>query len=204
VRYPWKPIAPAIFLTAAACSARPMETVMPRPVEVLLRVTTYATCLEEVRCDPRTASARRGTLMFVDADSLVMFDLRAAKRVTVRPGASVQVELYRGQRNSARAIFKGAGQGALIGAAVGAGEGLLTVGLGKLLGNVWGYVPVGDAVSTGVIMGAATGVVSGGGQAVKEGEPVWERVTLLQLRQALCRCANPDLPSVEPAVRLIP
>jgi hypothetical protein len=194
----------ALLLASAACSARPMETVMPRPVEVLLRVTTYATCLEETRCGPRTASTRRGTLMFVDADSLVMFDMRAAKRVTVRPGAGVLVELYRGQRSSASAIVKGVGKGALIGAAVGAGEGLLTVGLGKLLGNVWGLMPVSQVVSTGAIMGVATGVVGGGGQAVQEGEPVWERVTLLQLRQALCHCPNPDLPGLEPTVRLIP
>lgn len=181
------PILASLLLTSAACSARPMETVLPRPEVVLLRV-----------------DGRRGTLMFVDADSLVMFDMRAAKRVTVRPGAGGQVELYRGQRSSARAVVKGVGKGALVGAAVGAGEGLLTVVMAKLLGHFWGKVDVADAMSTGAIIGVATGVVSGGKQAVKEGEPVWERVTLLQLRQSLCRCANPDLPTLEPTVRLIP
>lgn len=177
----------AFLLSSAACSARPMETAQPRPSEALLRV-----------------NGRRGTLLFVDADSLVLFDMKAAKRVTVRPGASVVVELYRGQRSSASAIAKGAGKGALVGGAIGAGEGLLTVALAKLLGHFWGNVKVEDAVSTGAIIGVATGVVSGGKQAAKEGEPVWERVTLFQLRQELCRCANPDLPKLEPAVRLIP
>lgn len=176
-----------LLLTSAACSARPMETAMPRPAEVLLRV-----------------DGRRGTLMFVDADSLVMFDMRATERVTVRPGEGVLLELYRGQRGSGAAIAKGVGKGALVGAAVGAGEGLLTVALAKLLGHFWGKVDVGDAMSTGAIIGVATGVVSGGKQAAKEGEPVWERVTLLQLRQEVCRCANPEPSRVEPAVRLIP
>ena len=178
---------------------------MPRPAEVHLRVTVYATCLEGPACIPtRAAGPMRGNLMFVDADTLVMFDMATAKRATVRPGAGVLVELYRGQRRTAEAIAKGAGKGALVGAAVGAGEGLLTVGLGKLLGSFWGDVDVGDAVSNGIIIGVGAGAVAGGQQAAKQGEPVWERVTLQQLRQELCRCANPDLPRVEPAVRLIP
>jgi hypothetical protein len=195
----------SILLASAACSRVPPETAMPRPAEVLLRVTTYAACLEGTACAPASASRpTRGNLMFVDADSLVMFDMAAAKRVTVRPGAGVLVELYRGQRRSFNATAKGAAKGALVGAAVGAGEGLLTVGLGKLLGSFWGEVDVAEAVKTGVVVGTAGGSIDGGQRAAREGEPVWERVSLFQLRQELCRCANPELTKGEPAVRLIP
>jgi len=195
----------SILLASAACSMAPAETAMPRPAEVLLRVTTYAACLDGTACAPPSASRPlRGNLMFVDSDSLVMFDMATAKRATVRPGAGVLVELYRGQRRSFNATAKGAAKGALVGAAVGAGEGLLTVGLGKLLGSFWGEIDVADAVKTGVVLGTAAGSIDGGQRAAKEGEPVWERVSLFQLRQELCRCANPDLPRVDPAVRLIP
>ncbi len=195
----------SVLLASAACTPLPMETAMPRPAEVHLRVTVYATCLEGPACIPtRAAGPLRGNLMFVDADSLVMFDMATAKRVTVRPGAGVLVELYRGQRRTMDATAKGAAKGALVGAAVGAGEGLFTVALGKVLGSFWGEVDIGEAVKTGVMVGTAAGGLSGGQQSAKEGEPVWERVTLYQLRQEICRCANPDLPRVEPAVRLIP
>jgi hypothetical protein len=205
VRHVRQLIPTSILLTSAACSMVPAETAMPRPAEVLLRVTTYAACLDGTACAPPSASRpMRGNLMFVDSDSLVMFDMATAKRATVRPGAGVLVELYRGQRRSFNATAKGAAKGAMVGAAVGAGEGLLTVGLGKLLGSFWGEVDAGEAVKTGFLVGTTAGGISGGQQAAKEGEPVWERVTLLQLRQEVCRCANPDLPRVEPAVRLIP
>jgi hypothetical protein len=205
VRHHRQLVSTSILLASAACSTVPPETAMPRPAEVLLRVTAYAACLEGAGCAP-TSAARpmRGILMFVDADSLVMFDMGGKERVTVWPGAGVLVELYRGQRRTMDATAKGAAKGALVGAAVGAGEGLLTVALGKVLGSVWGEVDMGEAVKTGILVGTAGGGISGGQQAAKEGESVWERVTLYQLRQELCRCANPDLPRVEPAVRLIP
>jgi hypothetical protein len=203
VRYHRQLISSSILLASAACSTLPVETAMPHPTDVLLRVTVYASCLEGSACDPKGAAARRGTLVFVDADTLVMFDLGQTERVTVRPGAGVLVELYRGQRRTAEAIAKGAGKGALVGAAVGAGEGLFTVALGKVLGSFWGEVDIGEAVKTGVMVGTAAGGLSGGRQSAKEGEPVWERVTLLQLRQGLCRCPNPDL-RAESGIRLIP
>jgi hypothetical protein len=203
VRYHRQLISSSILLASAACSTLPVETAMPHPTDVLLRVTVYASCLEGSACDPKGAPARRGTLVFVDADSLVMFDMGKTERVTVRPGAGVLVELYRGQRRTAEAIAKGAGKGALVGAAVGAGEGLFTVALGKVLGSFWGEVDIGEAVKTGVMVGTAAGGLSGGRQSAKEGEPVWERVTLLQLRQGLCRCPNPDL-RAESGIRLIP
>ena len=59
-------------------------------------------------------------------------------------------------------------------------------------------------MKTGIVIGGAVGALSGKNRGMKEGEEVWEPVTLLQLRQQLCRCAQPDGPKAEPTVRLIP
>lgn len=180
---------PAIILiTPAACSMRPMEAANPRPVDLLLRVTAGT-------------AVREGSLIFADADSLVMFDRKSMTRNTVRPDSGVMFELYQGQRRSAEAVAKGAAKGAVVGAAVGVGEALATSLLGKILG--WD-IDVGEATRGGILLGTTIGAYSGGARGANEGEAVWERVTLLQIRQQLCRCATPDPKRLEPAVRLIP
>lgn len=181
-------IPPIIMLTQGACSMRPMEAANPRPVDMLLRVTAGA-------------AVREGSLIFIDVDSLVMFDRKSMKRITVHPDSGVVLDLYQGQRRSADAVAKGAAKGAVVGAAVGVGEALATSLLGKVLG--W-EIDVGEATRSGILLGTAIGAYSGGARGANEGEAVWERVTLLQFRQQLCRCPNPDPPKLEPAVRLIP
>ena len=178
-----------MLLAQAACSMRPMEAAMPRPTDFLLRVTVGVQALRE------------GTLIFADVDSLVMFDRKAMQRATVRPDSSVALELYQGQRQSAEAITNGAMKGAVVGVAVGVGEALATSLLGKILG--W-KIDVGEATKGGILLGTTIGAYTGGAKEANEGEAVWERVTLLQLRQQLCKCAKPDPPKTEPAVRLIP
>ena len=155
----------------------------------LLRVTAEAQ-------EPRT-----GTLIFADVDSLVMFDGKTMERVTVRPDSGVVLEVYQGQRRTAGAIGKGTVKGAAVGAAVGVGEAVAASLLGKVLG--WD-IDLGEAAKAGILLGTTFGAYSGGAQGAKEGEAVWERVTMLQLRQQLCRCPNPDVPKTEPAARLIP
>jgi hypothetical protein len=182
-------ISSTILLTQVACSMRPMEAAMPRPTDFLLRVSTGA------------QPVREGTLIFADVDSLVMFDRKSTERVTVRPDSGVLLDLYQGQRRSADAVAKGAVKGAVVGVAVGVGEALATSLLGKILG--W-EVDLGEATKGGILLGTTIGGYSGGAKGANEGEAVWERVTLLQLRQQLCRCPNPDPPRLEPAVRLIP
>jgi|KBSSwiStaDraftv2_1062776.scaffolds.fasta_scaffold11471_13 hypothetical protein len=181
-------IPPIMLLTQAACSMRPMEAANPRPVDMMLRVTSGA-------------AVREGSLIFADVDSLVMLDRKSIERITVRPDSGVVIELYQGQRRSAEAITKGAAKGAVVGAAVGVGEALATSLLGKVLG--WD-INVGDATRGGILLGTTIGAYSGGAKGANEGEAVWERVSLLQIRQQLCRCANPDPQRLEPAVRLIP
>ena len=179
---------PAILLSQA-CTNRPFEDSRPKPVDFLIRVTAP------------TQSPRVGTLIFVERDSLVMFDRNVSQRVTVRPDSTVILELYQGQRRSADAIAKGTARGVAIGVAAGVGEALITGLLAKLVG--W-EVDVGEVVKSGVVLGGASGALTGGVKGAEEGEAVWERVTLLQIRQQLCKCPNPDTPKLDPAVRLIP
>lgn len=197
----------SILLAVAACvqSQVPVEVSVPRGEEVILRTTVQARCPAGSDCErSSTAESRRGILVFADADSLVMTDMKAGQRVTVRPDSGVLLEVYRGQRRSAEAVAKAAGSGALEGAAVGAGEVLLVAGLSKILGLKWDGFSLGESLKGGIVIGGAVGALSGKNRGMKEGEAVWERVTLLQLRQQLCRCSQPDGLKREPAVRLIP
>ncbi|HEX7023277.1 MAG TPA: hypothetical protein VF187_00545 [Gemmatimonadales bacterium] len=163
---------------------------MPRPIDFLLRVTAGTEVLRE------------GTMIFADVDSLVMFDRKHMERVTVRPDSGTMLELYQGQRRSGDATARGAARGAVIGAAVGLGEALLTVGLTKLLG---GNPDLESTAKGGIITGAVSGSLAGGIKAAEEGEPVWERVTLLRIRQQLCKCPDPDRTvPVGPVKPLIP
>jgi len=197
----------SLLLAVAACvqSQVPIEVSVPRSTEIILRTTALAACPPQSGCDwAPSGEPRRGILVFADADSLVMTDTKAGQRVTVWPGAGVLLEVYRGQRRTAEAVVKAAGGGALEGAAVGAGEVLLVAGLSKILGLKWDGFSLGESVKTGIVIGGAVGALSGKNRGMKEGEAVWERVTLLQLRQQLCRCAEPGAPKAEPTVRLIP
>jgi hypothetical protein len=195
----------ALLLVSAACTVLPDGVGVPAPVETLLRVTVFASCLSEFDCGGAPISARRaGPLVFADRDSLVMTDLKAGARVTIRPAAGTLLDVYRGQRRTAGAVAKGAGRGLLAGIGMGVGEALVTKGLGEIVGGDWGKLDLGDLLRTGVVIGGAGGVGAGAVQGAREGEVVWERVTLLQLRQQLCRCARPDGEKAEPAVPLIP
>lgn len=125
MRYNLHLIPTTMLLVSAACSMRPMEASMPRPTDVLLRVTTFASCLPGDSCPSEPGALR------------------------------------------------------------------------------W-EVDVGNAVDAGLLTSAASGAAAGAYQGIIEGEAAWERVTLLQIRQQLCRCPNPDPPKSEPTVRPIP
>jgi hypothetical protein len=43
------------------------------------------------------------------------------------------------------------------------------------------------------------GAFTGGFKRAANGEAAWQRITILQLRQELCRCARPDSVSALPA-----
>lgn len=170
-----------VLLALAACSQVPDEIRLPRPVDILLRVS--------VPQDSVTALVtHRGTLIFVDADSVVLSDRRAGARAAVRPDSGMIMEIYRGQKVTGNSIAKGAAIGALFGFATGAAEGLVSGGVSKLFG---GWADVGESIRIGASVGAGAGVVGGAIRGATEGDAAWERITLTQLRQELCRCAHP-------------
>ena len=181
---------PSAALLASACTTVPMEVARPEPVQIVLRVTERVPCNLGAEC-PREAESveRRGPLVFIDGDSLVMTDMKLGHRVAFHPGPGVQLEVYRGQKRSAEAVAKGAGKGLLAGILVGAVEGLVAGGLSKVVGA---DVDVGESIKGGIVGGGSMGVLAGIVQGYAEGDAVWETVTLLQLRQQLCRCSDPD------------
>src|ERR1044071_934797 len=114
-----------VLLVSAACTVLPDGAGVPAPVETLLRVTVFASCLSESDCGGAPISVRRaGPLVFADRDSLVMTDLKGRARVAIRPGPGTFLDVYRGQRRTAGAVAKGAGRGLLAGIAMGVGEAL--------------------------------------------------------------------------------
>ena len=181
------------LLITGACSQVPIEA-GPGPIQVLLRARVGGT----------TGERYAGPMVFADADSLVMTDMRQGQRVTVRSGPQVVLEVYRGQKTSSDAIVKSAARNALFGGLVGAAAVLVGVGTSVALGGGSGGLGLDEWLRVGAVPGVMSGVVGGAVQGAKEGEPVWETVTVLQLRQMLCKCPNPDPPRLEPAVRLIP
>ena len=181
------------LLITGACSRVPIEA-GPSPTQVLLRARVGGT----------TGERYAGPMVFADADSVVMTDMRQGQRVTIRTGPDVSLEVYRGQKSSPGAIVTSAARNALFGGLVGAAAVLMGVGTSAALGGGSGGLGLDEWLRVGAVPGVMSGVVGGAVQGAKEGEPVWETVTVLQLRQMLCKCPNPDPPRLEPAVRLIP
>ena len=172
------PVSSLLLSVAAACSPVPDEVRHPEPVALLVRVSSI---------DSRE-ELRRGSLIFADADSLVIADRRSEGIVAVRDHPGQVIEVYRGQKVSLSGTAKTAGKSAFLGLAVG----LLSAASGAAVAEVLGVdLEVGEAIKSGVVLGTATGVGTGIVKGANEGEPVWHRVTVLQLRQQLCQCAHP-------------
>jgi hypothetical protein len=186
------------LLAGAACLQKPAEVAFPRLAEIVLQATTFAECPPDTSCDAsQTATVRRGPLVFVDADSVVMVDVNAGEQVAVRPGPTVILEIYRGQKTSVNAIAKNAGKGALIGGVVAAAATAAFGGIMKAFHG--GDGDLGKAIVEAGAHGAVTGAFTGGFKGAANGEAAWQRITILQLRQDLCRCARPDSVSAVPA-----
>ena len=181
------------LLVTGACSQVPIEAA-PTPVQVLLRA----------RIGGATEQRYAGPMVFAEADSVVMTDMRLGQRVTLRTGPEVVLEVYRGQKSSTGAIVNSAAKSALFGALVGAATALVGAGTSAVLGGGLGGEGLDDWLRGGAVPGIMSGVVAGAVKGAKEGEPVWENVTVLQLRQLLCKCPNPDPARLDPSVRLIP
>jgi hypothetical protein len=179
------------LVASAACLQHPAEVAHPQPADIVLQVTTLGGCLPDTPCDGRNASVRRGRLVFVDGDSVVMADVAADEQVVVREGPEVSLAIYRGQKMTSGAIAKNAGKGALIGGLVAFAA---TAATAAITQNFYPDldVDVGKSALEGGAHGVLWGAVIGGAKGATNGEPAWQRITLLQLRQKLCRCARPD------------
>lgn len=169
----------------------------------MLQATTLQVCPPDTPCDATlVAGVRRGPLVFADADSVVMVDVNGGEQVAVRPRPTVILEIYRGQKMTVKAIAKNAAKGALIGGVVAAAA-TAAGGIAKAF-HGWNG-DLGKATAEAGAQGAVVGAFTGGFKGAANGEAAWQRVTVLQLRQELCRCARPDSVSALPApARLIP
>jgi hypothetical protein len=130
----------------------------------------------------------RGSLIFADADSLVIADRHSEGVVALRDRPDRAIEVYRGQRATIGGTARTAGKSALLGMAVG----LLSAAAGAAVAEVVGAdLDADEAIKSGVVLGAASGVGTGIVKGASEGDPVWHRVTVLQVRQQVCLCAHP-------------
>lgn len=182
-------VLPICLLAGTACLQKPAEVVHPQPADIVLQVTTLPGCLLEALCDGTTTSVRRGRLVFVDGDSVVMVDVSAGEQLVVREGPDVSLAIYRGQKVTTGAIARSTAKGALIGGLLGFAVGAVSAGISQ---QIWGDVDVGKTALEAGAQGVVVGAMAGGMQGATQGEAAWQQITLLQLRQELCRCARPD------------
>ena len=174
----WSRLSSPFLVVCVACSPVPDEVRHPEPEALLVRVSTIAPA-EEVH---------RGSLIFADADSLVIADRHSNGTVAVRDTPERVIQIYRGQRVTVAGTAKTTGKSALLGMSVG----LLSAAAGAAAGQLLGMdVDVSEALKAGVVAGAVAGVGTGMTRGANEGDPVWQQVTVLQVRQQLCRCPHP-------------
>lgn len=171
-------LVPTVLLLAPSACLMQQRGSGPRPAAVVLRV---------IAAD---SSSRIGSLVLADGDSLVLYDLKAKTRFVLREEPGVRLDLYRGQGESGKAAAQAAAKGGLLGAGLGALAGGL---FGVVVGSDawWSDVDLGKMIAAGTLAGAVDGAATGALGGAVQGRPVWERITLRQLRQQLCHCAEP-------------
>jgi hypothetical protein len=164
-------------LVAASACMLPQRGSGPQPAAIILRVIG-------------PDSLRRvGNLLLFEGDSLLVYDARTKQSFAVRDSSGMALDIYRGQQSGIKSAAKGAGKGALIGAGIGVLAGVL--GAGLVSGSdFWQPVDLPEALVAGALLGASGGAVIG----AFEGDPLWERITVLGLKRELCHCDNPKKP----------
>ena len=160
-------VVPAILLSQA-CADRPVEVQSP------------AGGFPHPGHRPNPG-APRGDADLCRRDSLVMFDRNALERVTVRPGLRRDPRAVSGTAAERRRDRQGDRPGRRDRGGRGVGEALTAGLLAKIVG--WD-VDMSEAVKAGVVLGGSSGAFTGGAKGAEEGEAVWERVTLLQIRHS--------------------
>ena len=130
-----------------------------------------------------------GTLIFLEADTLKLFDKRTSAAVLVPTSSITRLEVFRGRKGSVGSTAKGAGIGAAAGAALGAAIGLTTEALfGGMFGSDRDY---GEAVGQAAAYGAVEGAFVGATVGATVGDAMWREVTVHDLREELCHCRIP-------------
>jgi hypothetical protein len=177
--------AASLALSAIACiPAQPQVTPEPRTGHV--RVTSLHCNSERDCAEPRPGRVYEGPVVRLDSNRLDVFDLNSQTRFTVLTDQQALIEVYRGQRHGADVVAKGAGRGALFGAAAGLFAALVTkVAYGA-------EVDLGETTRAGVTGGIIVGGINGAAQAAAKGGPAWQRVSLLELYDE--RRATPRTP----------
>jgi len=193
-------------LMGAGCSTIPQGARTPAPLQVLLRATLSPTCLDPSGCPVIDPVRVAGPMVFADADSVLLTNMADGRRVVIRSGPAVRLEVYRGQRAAsvgtvARESVKGAGLGLLAGLA----SGLVGSAVAQMVGFDSSTLDMGSWIRTGAVTGATAGTAQGLARGASEGDGVWEVVSVHELRQLLCSCAEPDpTPTHGPARPLVP
>jgi hypothetical protein len=140
-------------------------------------------------CDPATAVAHEGELVFASFDTVVIYSLRDRREYAVPAEEILRLEVFRGRRGSAEAAMKGAVKGALLGAAAGAVFGASSAVMGTILDS---STDAEDEIAAGAVGGAVIGAAAGVVDGATRGDAVWQEVTLRRLLQDLCRCQEPE------------
>ena len=163
-----------LVLSAVACIPNQPQ-IGPEPRTGHVRVTSLE-CDPDPRCAaPRLGRVYEGPVVRLDSTRLDVFDLNSQARFTVLSDHQALIEVYRGQRHGADVVTKGAGRGALFGAAAGLFAAVVTkVAYGHDLDFA-------EATRAGVTGGVIAGGINGAGQAAARGEAAWERLSLRDL-----------------------
>jgi hypothetical protein len=154
------------------------------PLRVQVRVTV---CFDNPVCAD-IPYVHAGTLIFLEADTLLMYDGDRLGRMAIPVAQIAKLEVYRGRKPSAAGAAKGAGLGAAFGALVGAAA----AGASAAIFGGIADVDVGEMAARGAIQGAVGGALTGAAVGASVGSPVWQEVSVRQLREELCHCRIPE------------
>ena len=143
----------------------------------------------------RVVSARagplplEGTLIYLEADTLKLFNGRTRSTMLVPTTAITHLEVYRGRKGSASGALKGAAVGTAAGAVMGAAIGLTAEAIfGGIAGRDRDY---GGTIAEAAADGAVTGAFVGATAGATVGDAVWQELTVHDLREELCHCRIP-------------
>jgi hypothetical protein len=156
------------------------------PLRVQVRVTV---CADNPVC-ANYPHVHAGTLIYLEADTLLMYAEDQLVRLPIPVAHIAKLEVYRGRKPSVAGAAKGAGVGALMGAAIGAAAAGVS---GAVFGGI-ADVDVGEMAARGAIEGVVGGAITGAAVGASVGSPVWQEVSVRQLREELCHCRIEEPP----------